>query len=195
MKKIYVIFSLLLVAGISTGIWYFTEYRESKMNFPKDVSMVNQSGETYSFNNMEPKIRLLEFMYTKCPDVCPSTTFKLQKLRDQLEKENVFGSKVEFLTVTFDPENDTEKVLDHYAKTFEMDKTDGWHLLRGSNEDTKKLADQFNFQYRDPGTGQFVHTNATYLVDAENRVIEVMGMGKENFDQDKIYNKIMSEVD
>jgi protein SCO1 len=195
MKKIYIIFTIVLVIGISSGIYYFTDYRQSKMVVPEDITMVNQNGEHYNFKSMEPKVRLLEFMYTKCPDICPNTTFKMQKLRDQLAREKVFGSEVEFLTVTFDPQNDTEEAIQQYVKTFEIDKSNGWEVLRGSDADTKKLANQFKFQYRDPGTGQFVHTSATYLLNEDNRVIKVFGMGEDNFDRESVYEKIMNELD
>ncbi|WP_108670121.1 SCO family protein [Peribacillus acanthi] len=194
MKKYYISFVVLLIIGISSGIYYFTEYRQSKMNFPEDLTLESHLGQAYSFNNMEPKVRLVEFMYTQCPDVCPNTTFQMKHLRNELENEGVFGKEVEFLTITFDPEKDTKKVLHDYANTFEMDKIPGWHLLRGSDEDVKKLADNFNFQYRDPGTGQFVHTSATYLLNKDNEVIEVFGMGEKTFKKEKVFNAIMKEI-
>ncbi|WP_409304592.1 SCO family protein [Peribacillus sp. SCS-155] len=194
MKKIYIYFAVLLILGISAGIYYFTDYRQSKMEFPADISMQNQEGNTYNFREMKPKVRLLEFMYTQCPDICPTTTFEMQKLRDRLAAKNVFGDKIEFITVTINPEKDTEKVLDEYIKTFKINKTEGWDVLRGSSADTQKLANQFNFQYRDNGTGQFVHTSATYLLNQQNAVIKVFGMGKGKFDEDKVYKKIMNEL-
>ncbi|RFU63545.1 SCO family protein [Peribacillus saganii] len=194
MKKVYIIFSVLLVIGISSGIYYFTEYRQSKMVFPKEIVMETHNGKSYSFNDMPPKVRLLEFIYTECPDICPNTTFQMKKVRDHLEDKGKFGNEVEFLTITFDPKKDTQDVLKNYAENFEIDKQEGWELLRGTDGDTKKLADQFNFQYRDPGTGQFIHTSATYLVDQNNRVIEVFGMGQGNFDKDKVYKRIMKEL-
>ena len=133
-------------------------------------------------------------MYTQCPDVCPNTTYQMKDLRNRLEKDGVFGSKVEFLTVSFDPKRDTPEVLRDYAKTFEIDKYKGWHLVRGEKEDIQKLADNFDFMYRDPGTGQYVHTSATYLLDEDNRVIEVFGMGERDFDKDKVYKKIQKAI-
>lgn len=190
MKKLYIIFVILLVIGIASGIYYFTDYRQSKMKFPDDVTLATHKGESYTFNNLSPKVRLIEFMYTQCPDVCPNTTYQMKQLRNQLEEDKVFGDKVEFLTISFDPKRDTLEVLSDYAKTFEMDKYDGWYLLRGEKTDVKKVADNFGFQFRDPGTGQFIHTSATYLLDEDNRVLEVFGMGERDFDKDEVYKKI-----
>ena len=115
MKKLYITFFTLLIIGIGSGIYYFTGYKQSKMAFPEDVVLHTPKGEPYTFQNLSPKIRLVEFMYTQCPDVCPNTTYQMKQLRDQLTKDGVFGKKVEFLTVSFDPKRDTPEVLTHYT--------------------------------------------------------------------------------
>ncbi|MFS0782947.1 SCO family protein [Bacillus sp. 1P06AnD] len=194
MKKLYMIFAILLVLGIGSGIYYFTDYRQSKMEFPQDITLQTVKGEDFTYRHLKPKVRLVEFMYTQCPDICPNTTFQMKQLRSRLEKEGVFGKKVEFITVSFDPENDTKLVLQKYAKTFEMNEDKGWFLLSGSKNDVKKLTDSFNFQFRDPGTGQFIHSSATYLLDEKNNVIAVFGMGEKNFNQQKVYKKIMKAI-
>ena len=194
MKKLIIAFVILLVIGIGSGIYYFTGYRQAQMAFPEEIVLQTHENEDYTFRNMEPKVRLIEFMYTQCPDVCPNTTYQMKDLRNRLEKDGVFGSKVEFLTVSFDPKRDTPEVLHDYAKTFEIDKYKGWHLVRGEKEDIQKLADNFDFMYRDPGTGQYVHTSATYLLDEDNRVIEVFGMGEKDFNKDKVYKKIQKAI-
>ena len=195
MRKYYVIFTVLLAAGIAAGIYYFTDYRQAAMSFPEHTVMYTPDGESYKFDDMEPKVRLLEFIYTKCPDICPNTTYKMQALRDELMEKGLFGNKVEFLTVTIDPAADTEEVLKEYAQTFEMEKAEGWHLLRGTAEDTKKLAGQFDFLYRESTPEDFVHTSSAYLLDKDNRVVEVFGMGQDGFKQDNVYKKILKEID
>ena len=194
MKKLMIAFVILLVIGIGSGIYYFTGYRQAQMAFPEEIVLQTHEDKEYTFRSMEPKVRLIEFMYTQCPDVCPNTTYQMKDLRNRLEKDGLFGSKVEFLTVSFDSKRDTPEVLRDYAKTFEIDKYKGWHLVRGEKEDIQKLADNFDFMYRDPGTGQYVHTSATYLLDEDNRVIEVFGMGEKDFDKDKVYKKIQKAI-
>ncbi|MGE7122440.1 SCO family protein [Peribacillus sp. NPDC046944] len=195
MKKIYIIFTTLLVIGIGSGIYYFTEYRQAKMALPEEITMNTHDGGTYSFSNLKPKVRLLEFIYLDCPDLCPNTTYQMQKIRDELVKQDIFGKEVEFLTVTFNPEMDTIDKMKSYAQAFEMNKTEGWEFLRGTPEDTKKLTDQFDFLFRDSGTGEFVHSTATYLLDTDNRVVEVFGMGEYDFGKDEVYQAIMKEVE
>ncbi|MGN1387251.1 MAG: SCO family protein [Bacillus sp. (in: firmicutes)] len=194
MKKIYITFVTLLVLGIGSGIYYFTAYKQSKMILPENLVLQTYEGRDFSFNEMPPKVRLIEFMYTQCPDICPNTTHTMRQLQNELIEQGVFEDKVEFVTVTFDPTNDTEEVLSNYAESFEMNKTDGWHLLTGAKEDIRELANTFEFQFRNPGTGEFVHTSATYLLDENNRVIEIFGMGQKDFIKEDVYKKIMKNI-
>ena len=194
MKKIYITFVTLLVLGIGSGIYYFTAYKQSKMTLPENLVLQTYEGRDFSFNEMPPKVRLIEFMYTQCPDICPNTTHTMRQLQNELIEQGVFEDKVEFVTVTFDPINDTEEVLSNYAESFEMNKTDGWHLLTGTKENIRELANTFEFQFRNPGTGEFVHTSATYLLDENNRVIEIFGMGQKDFIKEDVYKKIMKNI-
>lgn len=194
LRKLIITFIILMVIGIASGIYYFTGYRQSMMEFPQHIVMETHTNEQYAFKDMEPKIRLLEFMYTNCPDICPNTTFQMAQLRDQFVEDGVFGDRVEFITITIDPYVDTIEQLQKYASSFDIDKSEGWYVLRGSVEDTKEVADKFNFLYKDPGTGFYIHNSFTYLLDDNNKVIEVFGMGEGSFHKDKVYKRIQKEL-
>ncbi|MFS8580577.1 MAG: SCO family protein, partial [Novibacillus thermophilus] len=70
---------------------------------------------------------------------------------------------------------------------------EGWVFLRGSEEDTKKLADSLGFLYRDPGTGDIIHSTYTYFLDEDNNLLEQFTMGQ-GFDREKVFKRIMSTV-
>lgn len=109
-----------------------------------------------------------------------------QKCLNQLEEEGVFGEKVEFITITINPRDDTLEVLKEYAGRFEVTSSDnGWFFLRGSDDETKKVADSLRFLYRDPGTGDIIHSTFTYFLDENNNLLEQFTMG-EAFDRESI---------
>ncbi|HDX9580081.1 TPA: SCO family protein [Bacillus pseudomycoides] len=194
MKKLYITFTLGLIIAIGIGIFYFTGYRKASAEIPKGIVMEDVNGSSVSFDRLPKKLKLVEFMYTKCPDICPVTTYKMKHLRDELVKQKVFGTKIEFITITIDPKYDTTEMLEHYSKTFDMKETTGWHLLRGDEEETKQLAESFNFRYRDPGSGLYIHTSNSYLLDEHNRLIEVFGMGERGFDSKEVLAKIKNAM-
>lgn len=199
MKKIYISCALVLVIGIVSGISFFL-IRDANAQIPENITLVTQDHEEYTFSKAEKKVKLVEFVYTHCPDICPTTTQKMVLLQRDLEKEGVFGDKVKFITVTIDPFRDTPEVMKKYMETFEIKDDGNWLMLTGNPEKLKEeqkkireIADSFQFQYRDPGNGFYVHTAFTYLIDENNKFIKKFPMG-EDFNKGDVFEKIMKEI-
>lgn len=199
MKKIYIICAIVIVLGIASGISFFL-YRDASAKIPDDITLVTMHGEPYSFAESEKKIKVLEFMYGHCPDICPVTTTKLNSLKKELQNAGVFGEKVQFITVTIDPYRDTPEELIKYMEKFDVEDDGNWIFLTGDpnnlKEDQKeiqRLANTFQFLYRDPGDGFYIHTNNLYLIDENNKFIKKYPMG-EDFNQKDMYKRIMKEI-
>ncbi|WP_053363780.1 SCO family protein [Bacillus sp. FJAT-27251] len=198
MKKIYIICGLIILLGIGSGI-AFLMVRDASAQIPEDITLMTHNQEDYRFGDSK-KIKLVEFIYTHCPDICPTTTQKMNLLKQDLQDEGVFGSKVEFITITIDPYRDTPEIMQKYMEAFEIADDGSWLMLTGDpanikEEQTKirEVADQFQFQYKDPGNGFFVHSTFTYLIDENNKFIKKFPMGEE-FNKDEVYEKIMREL-
>ncbi|MDN3019309.1 SCO family protein [Paenibacillus sp. BSR1-1] len=199
MKKIYLICGLALFLGISAGISFFL-IRDANAKIPANVTLINQNNEDYNFGKDKTKLKLVEFIYTHCPDICPTTTQKMVGLKNDLVKSGVFGKEIEFITITIDPYRDTPEVLKGYMNGFEINNNDSWQFLTGDKQKIKEeqqkikqVTGALQFQYKDPGNGQFIHSTFTYLVDENNKFIEKFPMGKE-FNKKEVYNKIMDEI-
>ncbi|KAB2335890.1 SCO family protein [Bacillus mesophilum] len=199
MKKIYIICSLIVAVGITAGISFFI-IRDHMATIPESTTLVTMNGETYDFAQSEKKLKLVEFMYTHCPDICPTTTQKMNLLKSDLQKEGVFGENVQFLTISIDPYRDTPEIMKNYMNTFEIEDDGNWIMLTGDQDDMKQdqqeildLANTFKFQYRDPGDGFFIHSTFVYLLDENNRYIKKFPMGEE-FSKEEVYKKIMNEI-
>ncbi len=199
MKKIYLICSLAVFLLITAGISYFL-IRDASAEVPANITLVNQNGEPFNFGE-DKKLKLVEFIYTNCPDICPTTTQKMVQLQSDLEKSNVFGKEIQFVTITIDPYRDTPEVLQKYMNAFKITNSDKWIFLTGDQENIKadqkkirEVAESLQFQYKDPGNGQFVHTSFTYLIDENNKYISNFPMGEE-FDKQEVYEEIMDEME
>lgn len=199
MKKIYLICSLAVFIGIAAGISFFL-IRDANTAIPGDITLINQNGEQYNFGKDNTKLKLIEFMYTHCPDVCPTTTIKMVELRKDLEKAGVFGKDIEFITITIDPYRDTPEILTRYMKDFGIKSSNSWVFLTGDKQNIKteqqkirKISEAMQFQYKDPGNGQFVHTTFTYLIDENNKFVKKFPMG-EDFNKKEVYDTILDEI-
>lgn len=199
MKKIYMICSIIVVLGIIAGISFFI-IRDMTSKIPDNFSLVTMHNEKYEFSKSDKKLKLVEFMYTHCPDICPTTTQRMNLLKNDLVAEGVFGKNVEFLSVSIDPYRDTPERMAKYMKTFDIEDDGNWTLLTGDQDNMKQdqkeireLAETFQFQYRDPGDGFYVHSTFVFLLDENNKFIKKFPMG-ENFDKDEVFKKIMKEI-
>jgi protein SCO1/2 len=199
MKKIYIISTLIVIIGIAAGISFFI-IRDMTAKIPDNITLVTANDEVYDFAESEKKLKLVEFIYTHCPDICPTTTQRMNMLKNDLEKEGTYGDKVQFVTVTIDPYRDTTEVLRKYMNTFDIENDGNWILLTADPDNLKQdqyeiqeLANTFQFQYRDPGDGFFVHSTFVYLLDENNKFIKKFPMG-EDFNKKDVFNKIMKEI-
>lgn len=199
MKKIYIISTLVVLIGIASGISYFL-IRDATATIPKDITLITMDEKDYTFGDETKTIKLVEFIYTHCPDICPTTTQEMNLLRDDLIKEGVYGNQVQFVTVTIDPYRDTPEVLRNYMDNFGIENDGNWIFLTGDPADIieeqkkiKQVADTFQFQYRDPGNGFYVHSTFTYLIDENNQFIKKFPMGEE-FDKAKVFEAIKKEL-
>lgn len=200
MKKIYIISTVLILFFITAGILFFT-LRDSNAKIPADITLMTAEGKPYEFSKSEKQLKLIEFIYSNCPDICPTTTQKMNLLKNDLVDAGVYGKNIQFITITIDPYRDTPEILTKYMRTFEIENDGNWIFLTGDpNKDTlieqkkiKEIADAFQFQYRDPGNGFFVHSSFTFLVDENNKFIKKFPMG-EDFNKQEVYKNIMKEL-
>ena len=189
--KNWIAFSAFIVMlGVSFGIYYFSVHKVSAMEIPENIVLESIDGDTFIFENAPEKVRFIEFIYTKCPYICPTTTMHMKDLKANLREAGITNEEVEFLVITIDPRRDTKEVLVEYAETFNIDINDGWKILRAEASEIERLTSSFDYYYQDPGNGMITHTSSTYLLDQQNNVVAVYGMGDNGFDKDKIFNRI-----
>ena len=136
-KLIYII----LVALISMGLFanWVINKAQSSIDIPviKEVpsfSFTNQNGEKFSNNNFRDKVTILNFIFTSCTGPCPLMTSNMQKLYSNFKGTN----EVQFVSVTVDPEVDTQERLKLEAEMIGVDNNQ-WQFLRSDLEEVKKL--------------------------------------------------------
>jgi len=171
MLTIIVSFVILLVFFL---LFIFRDNEEVPVLAKVDPFVMNTiSQEEYNLDNN--KVKLVTFFYTQCPDICPMTMHDLKDLQLQLQKEGLFGTKVELLSITLDPENDSSEVISGYAKAFDANH-DGWKFMRGTTEETKEITDIFKMKYKKV-SGDFIsHSTTMYLIDEKNRIRGIFDM-------------------
>ena len=131
------------------------------------------------------RVTLLTFFYTYCTDAwgCPYAYAVMSGLRERLLARADVAGKVRFVSISFDPTNDTPEALRRYAPANAADARLPWELLTTrSVADLLPLLDDFGQDVRveRDGTGRALrtinHMLKLFLIDAEGRVREIYAL-------------------
>jgi protein SCO1 len=140
-----------------------------------DFTLVNQDGKRVRLAQYRGKSVLLTFIYTRCPlpDYCPLMTHNFAEIEKTIEKTPALYAKTHLLSVSFDSQYDTPKVLRNYARTFVTDRGqqtfEHWEFAAipaAEKNDVTKFFDVFVTQER----GQITHSMSTAIISPDGRI-------------------------
>ncbi len=88
-----------------------------------DFALVNQDGKGIHLGQYRGKSLLLTFIYTRCPlpDYCPLMSHNFAEIEKALLKSPELYAKTHLLSISFDSQYDTPRVLRDYARSFVKD--------------------------------------------------------------------------
>ena len=96
-----------------------------------NFSLINQNGDSFTEKKLKNKISIVDFIFTNCPGPCPIMSNNMSELYKSYASVN----KVQFISITVDPDNDNTSKLKKYAKSYGVyDKR--WQFL---TSDIKKI--------------------------------------------------------
>lgn len=106
-----------------------------------DLKLLNQAGETVSlhqeFSNDRPVV--MQFAFTSCSTICPVASGTLAAVQKKLGAD---AHRVQFVTISIDPEYDTPEKLDEYARL--MKAGESWHFLTGDSYSIARIQKAFS---------------------------------------------------
>ena len=145
----------------------------SNVKLPR-FTLIDQQGKLFDAENkLRGKIVAINFIYTTCADVCPLFTIEFARLQEALRRQAQLNSFL--VSITTDPEIDSPKVLESYARRFGAD-FQNWAFLTGDESGLKDVWKRFGVQVIRRDRGLVQHTNLTTLVDAQGiRRINFLG--------------------
>jgi protein SCO1/2 len=175
---VLITFFILLAAGFMT--YYYNVTREQPKKLPilgnpghtvRDFSFMNQEGQPITKNDVDGKIRVVEYFFTTCKGICPKMNENMAKVYQAFRG----NSQVLILSHSVDPKKDTVEAMKAYSLRFDADPKQ-WLFLTG---DKKELYDMARYSYLvtaadDTATvdiaSDFIHTDRFVLVDKGGRI-------------------------
>lgn len=140
-----------------------------------DFTLMSHRGTPLQLSDLQGKVVLLFFGYTRCPDFCPTT---LVEFRDVKRNLGADAGDVSFVFVSVDAESDTSAVLGQYVTAFDAT----FIGLQGDAATLARIGPEYDlyFNKRDVGgeTGYLIdHTAITYLIDRRGQLTVIFPYG------------------
>ena len=131
-------------------------------------ALTERSGRQLTAADLQGHVWIANFIFTRCPDVCPALTEKMGLLQEMLTAP---PDPVRLVSFSVDPLHDTPEVLRDYATRRGV--RDSWFFLTGSREALASLLkDGFRVAFADDGppTSPITHSDRFVLVDRDLRI-------------------------
>jgi protein SCO1 len=141
-----------------------------------DFSFTNQAGKKSSLKQYRSNVLLVTFIYTRCPfpDFCPRMSTNFAEIYNQLTT-NPALSHAHLLSISFDPEHDTPKVLRDYgfsvAHTHDPSLFSHWEFAAPSAADLPKIAEFFALTVK-PENGLITHNLSTVVIGPDGKIVK-----------------------
>lgn len=111
-------------------------YRLPPLGRAAGGSVIDSNGHRLDLAELlRDRVVLLSFIYTHCDDVngCPLATFVQSVVQNRLRGEAGLAEHVRFISLSFDPDNDTPAVMAEYGRRFAKPGFD-WRFLTTSSD-------------------------------------------------------------
>jgi protein SCO1/2 len=140
-----------------------------------DFAFTNQDGQHISLAQYRGKIVFVTFIYTRCPfpDFCPRMSGNFNEIYKQLAT-NPSLAHADLLSISFDPEHDTPKVLRDYGFSVAHSHDNAlfrrWQFAVPSAADLPKITDFFALTVKAEG-GLLTHNLSTAVIGPDTKLV------------------------
>lgn len=139
-----------------------------KFNKVPAFSFVNQDGDTITNETMKGKVYIVDFFFTSCPTICTPMSRNMAQIHEKFKG----NQNLELLSISIDPDFDTQSVLKEYASRYNAT-APGWNFARGDKDATFTLSEKgFNsfVSASDNPAVRFEHSGNFALVDRDGYI-------------------------
>ena len=186
MSKRNIIFILLVLFSITGIFTYFQSLPsllEKKPSLitgkilvrPMEIDnfeLIDQNNEVFNKKSLEGGWTVLFFGYTNCPDVCPTTIYKLAEIKNGI-KEDLPSANFNTVLVTLDPDRDSTERLDEYIGYFDETMLG----VTGTYENIQSFTSSLSVFYQRINKEEgydFNHTASIFVFDKDGSLFATM---------------------
>ena len=131
-----------------------------------DFRLVDQTGAPFGPERLSGRVWIADFVFTRCPDICPRLTERLANVQRAL------GDQADVVSVSVDPAYDTPERLAAFARAHGAD-SPRWHFLPGDSghvQEAVLLGFKIAFSRDSEDIATITHGVHVVLVDGRGRI-------------------------
>ena len=131
-------------------------------------SFTNQDGKAITLKETRNKITVFNFFFATCRTICPDMLTNETKVAKAFAE----NQRVNLLSITVDPENDTRELLEAYSREYRK-LSSHWHFLTGEKPAIYRFARKglnVTATDGDGGPDDFIHSEFLILVDGDGKL-------------------------
>lgn len=132
------------------------------------LPLTDQDGRTADWRQHRGKPQLVSMFYTSCQYICPLIVDSGKAIERQLTP--VQQKRIGIVLISMDPARDNPAALRSVVDKRKLD-TQRWTLAAPPVADVRAAAGVLGVRYRQLADGEFNHTSALVLLDADGRVL------------------------
>ena len=160
---------MLLVAGLLlAGASLAAPPLPKDSIYQLDLPLTDSAGRTADWQQLRGKPRLVSMFYTSCQYICPLIVESGKAVERQLTPAQ--RAKLGVALISMDPARDTPGALKKVVGDRKIDAS-RWLLASPRSNDVRQVAAVLGIRYRQLADGEFNHTSALVLVDAQGRIL------------------------
>ena len=160
---------MLLVAGLLlAGASLAAPPLPKDSIYQLDLPLTDSTGRTADWDQLRGKPRLVSMFYPSCQYICPLIVESGKAVERQLTPAQ--RAKLGVALISMDPARDTPAALKKVVGDRKIDAR-RWLLASPRSNDVRQVAAVLGIRYRQLADGEFNHTSALVLVDAQGRIL------------------------
>ena len=172
MNKSYILYG---IAFLLLMLLFVNDEPKNKVNYTKlysenmfldeNVEIKSTKSQKISNKSLKDKITIVFFGYTSCPDFCPDTLARANKIFAQLQNKDI-----QLLFISIDPKDELSKIkqyVEYFNKDFigpSINNSDVKKLVEKSGIYAKKVSSTGSIDFYD-------HTGAIFIINKESKLM------------------------
>ncbi len=136
--------------------------------YQMSLKLTDQDGRVRDWRQRRGTPQLVSMFYTSCQYICPLIVDSGKAIEAQLTPQE--RARLGILLISMDPARDTPVALKRVVEKRKLD-TARWTLTSPPQGEIRSVAGLLNIRYRPLADGEFNHTSALVLLDADGRIL------------------------